>query len=165
MILNHPGTSSLRRGRVSIRQQIYLVTTVVAERRKIFRDFWLGRAVVASLRHIEREGLARTMAFVLMPDHLHWLMQLQTASLSRAVRRFKGRSARGVNHLRRCRGRLWQPSFHDHALRKDESIIYVARYIVANPLRAGLVKSIGDYPLWDCVWLSAERGNEDWLWV
>jgi REP element-mobilizing transposase RayT len=110
MIQNHPGTSSLRRGRVSIPQQIYLVTTVVEGRRKIFRDFWLGRAVVASLRQIEREGLARTLAFVLMPDHLHWMSQLQTASLSRAVRRFKGRSARGVNGLRGCRGRLWQPS-------------------------------------------------------
>ena len=28
-----------------------------------------------------------------------------------------------------------------------------ARYIVANPLRAGLVKQIGDYPLWDAIWL------------
>jgi hypothetical protein len=29
----------------------------------------------------------------------------------------------------------------------------VARYIVANPLRAGLVKHLGDYPLWDAIWL------------
>jgi len=28
-----------------------------------------------------------------------------------------------------------------------------ARYIVANPLRAGLVERLGDYPLWDAVWL------------
>jgi len=29
----------------------------------------------------------------------------------------------------------------------------MARYIVANPLRAGLVERIGDYPLWDATWL------------
>jgi hypothetical protein len=29
----------------------------------------------------------------------------------------------------------------------------LARYIVANPLRAGLVEHLGDYPHWDAVWL------------
>jgi len=29
----------------------------------------------------------------------------------------------------------------------------IARYIVANPLRAGLVSRVGDYPLWDACWL------------
>jgi hypothetical protein len=29
----------------------------------------------------------------------------------------------------------------------------MARYVVANPLRAGLVKRLGDYPLWDAIWL------------
>ncbi|MES9878966.1 MAG: transposase, partial [Candidatus Sedimenticola sp. 1PA] len=29
----------------------------------------------------------------------------------------------------------------------------LARYIVANPLRGGLVESIGDYPHWDAMWL------------
>ncbi|MGH8412134.1 MAG: REP-associated tyrosine transposase, partial [Pseudomonas sp.] len=38
-------------------------------------------------------------------------------------------------------------------IRRDEDLPAVARYIVANPLRAGLVEKIGDYPLWDAVWL------------
>jgi len=38
-------------------------------------------------------------------------------------------------------------------LRLDEKIIEVARYIVANPLRAGLVNCLGDYSHWDAVWL------------
>jgi hypothetical protein len=38
-------------------------------------------------------------------------------------------------------------------LRQDEDVARVARYVVANPLRAGLVKRIGDYPLWDAAWL------------
>ena len=43
---------------------------------------------------------------------------------------------------------------YDHVLRNDEDVRATARYIVADPLRAGLVDSIGDYPLWDAVWLS-----------
>ena len=48
---------------------------------------------------------------------------------------------------------VWQRGFYDHAIRREENLRNVARYIVANPLRAGLVQQIGDYPLWDAIWL------------
>jgi putative transposase len=54
---------------------------------------------------------------------------------------------------RRIGRRIWQTGFHDHALRADEDVVRVARYIVANPLRAGLVSSPGEYPHWDAVWV------------
>jgi hypothetical protein len=38
-------------------------------------------------------------------------------------------------------------------LRRDENIRQAARYIVANPVRAGLVRRAADYPYWDCIWL------------
>ncbi|MCY1446959.1 hypothetical protein D9M71_635550 [compost metagenome] len=70
------------------------------------------------------------------------------------MRRIKSRSAIalrqiGFDHTEK----IWQKGFHDHALRHDEDLQDVARYIVANPLRAGLVKRAGDYPLWDAAWL------------
>lgn len=49
--------------------------------------------------------------------------------------------------------KIWQAGFHDHAVRREEDLAGIARYIVANPLRAGLVDAIGDYPLWDALWL------------
>jgi len=88
-----------------------------------------------------------------MPDHLHWLVELSDVDLSRLVLRVKSCSAIALNRaLGQC-GRLWQKGFHDHALRKDEDLRAVARYVVANPLRAGLVDSVGDYPHWDAPWL------------
>jgi hypothetical protein len=60
----------------------------------------------------------------------------------------KGRSAYVLGHT------LWQPNYYDHAVRYDEDIKVIARYIVANPLRANLVENIGDYSLWDAVWLN-----------
>ena len=50
-------------------------------------------------------------------------------------------------------GRLYLLTFHDRALRREEDVKAVARYIIANPIRAGLVRRAGDYPHWDCVWL------------
>ena len=54
---------------------------------------------------------------------------------------------------RLCGASLWQRGYHDHAVRKEENIREIARYIVANPLRAGLVRSLKDYPYWNAVWL------------
>jgi len=89
-----------------------------------------------------------------MPDHFHWLMeQGDSSKLSTTVRNVKAHSARKINRSLKRTGPLWQPGFYDRAIRREEDIAAVARYIVANPLRAGLVDRIGDYPLWDAVWL------------
>jgi hypothetical protein len=48
---------------------------------------------------------------------------------------------------------LWQRGFHDHALRQDDDLAAAARYVIANPVRRGLVKRVADYPHWDAVWL------------
>jgi REP element-mobilizing transposase RayT len=147
------GQRALRRGRVSLSGQIYLITAVTAGRQPIFRDFYCGRIVVREMQELEREHSAATMAFVVMPDHFHWLMQLNTEALAAVVARLKGRSARRVSKWRRSDGRIWQPGYHDHALRCEESLAAISRYIVANPVRAQLVRRVGDYPLWDCQWL------------
>ena len=49
--------------------------------------------------------------------------------------------------------RISQAGYYDHALRQEEDMQKIARYIVANPIRAGLVNKVGDYPHWDAIWL------------
>ncbi len=139
----------LRRGRFSEPERIYLITTVTRDRKPVFRDLWAGRALVRVLGEIQHRSMADTLAFVVMPDHLHWLMQLgMERDLSGIVAAVKSLSAR------RIAGRsLWQPGFHDHAIREEEDLAGMARYIVANPLRAGLVRRVADYPHWDAIWL------------
>ena len=55
--------------------------------------------------------------------------------------------------MRGDHARLWQRGYYDRALRRDEDIKDATRYIVMNPLQAGLVKRVGDYPLWDAIWI------------
>ena len=148
------GSKALRKGRVSIENQVHSVTTVTADREPIFRCFDLGRIVVKEMRGLHAEGYVTSLAYVVMPDHLHWLFQLGTkASLSKLMKRLKGRSAMEIVKSTDRNGSIWQPGFHDHGIRNEEDLKVLARYIVANPLRAGLVEQIGDYPLWDAVWL------------
>lgn len=88
-----------------------------------------------------------------MPDHVHWLVQLpEGLTLGSLMRRLKGRSALALNDGT-SGGRVWAPAYHDRALRREDDVRAAARYLVANPVRAGIVGRVGDYPLWDAVWL------------
>jgi hypothetical protein len=86
----------------------------------------------------------RPVAACLMPDHLHWLLA-DAARMVRVVQRFKSITS-GSARQRGDMGKLWQRSYWDHVVRREESLVQVARYIAANPVRAGLVAEVGDYP-------------------
>ncbi|WP_339450131.1 REP-associated tyrosine transposase [Pseudomonas sp. EA_5y_Pfl2_R50] len=143
----------LRSGRYCKENGIYLLTANTLERVPIFRDYRLGRLVVHQFKQAQREGFAETLAWVVMPDHFHWLIQLQKGTLGQLMCEAKSLSTRSINKATGREGSLWQQSFHDHALRKEEDLVKLARYVVANPLRAGLVEKLGDYPLWDAIWV------------
>lgn len=146
---------ALRSGRVSEPGRAYLLTTVTHDRQAIFRDWRLARLLVTEMRRLHEQQAVHSLAWVVMPDHLHWLVQLQSTPLPSLMLQLKSRSAIVINRARDSSGRVWQKGFHDHALRLEEDLPTTARYIVANPLRAGLVKRIGDYPHWDAVWLQS----------
>jgi len=149
-----PGHRALRRHRHSQPQQIYLITTVTRGRLPAF-DEWATACAVS--RAITDPGLwrgAKLLCWVLMPDHLHVLVQLGDAEpLAKLIKRVKSVLARIVHEVRGGHGRLWAAAYHDRALRQEEDLLAVARYIVANPVRAGLVRSVGNYPFWDAIWL------------
>jgi REP element-mobilizing transposase RayT len=97
---------------------------------------------------------AMCLCFVVMPDHVHWLMHLlEGQSLGTLMQATKSSSARMLNRHFNRNGKFWQSGYHDHALRRDDNVRASARYIVANPIRAGLVRSVRTYPHWDATWL------------
>lgn len=151
---SRPGHRALRRGRWSQRGQVYLVTSATSKRERVFVDFESRCAASAAFHDFDREGDARLLAWVLMPEHAHWLLQLDgTESLAQAVNRLKSSASRRVNCSLQRSGTLWTRGFHDRALRQDDDLIAAARYVVANPVRAGLASRVGDYPFWNAVYL------------
>tara|TARA_B100002049_G_C15931146_1_gene312262 strand:- start:120 stop:572 length:453 start_codon:yes stop_codon:yes gene_type:complete len=142
----------LRKGRVSKTNHYYALTLVCHLRRNHLNNLFINRQIIHEMRKLEIEKLITSNTFVLMPNHLHWLIQLSNSlSLSEVVRKFKGRTA--TLFRKHYREKLWQKGFYDHLIRDDEDLVANARYIVANPLRAGLVKNITDYAYWDSVYL------------
>lgn len=148
-----PHSGHLRIGRYSAVRQLYLLTATTHDRRPIFTDFTCARLLITELHQAQGDGLVESLAWVVMPDHFHWLVGLRSGSLEQLMQRVKGRSARQLNQALGQAGTIWQSGFHDRAVRREEDAQAVGRYIVANPLRAGLVRRIGDYPFWDAAWI------------
>ena len=147
----HNGNQLLK-GRYSEHGRVYLLTTVTDHRRPIFSDFHLGRLVVNQLRQAHEDGIVHSIAWVVMPDHFHWLVELRRKTLGELMCRIKSRSCVTVNRASQSASRLWQKGYHDRALRQEDDLKAAARYIIKNPIRAQLTTRIGDYPLWDACW-------------
>jgi putative transposase len=138
----------LRKGRVSLPNQIYHITTATLNRNTTFNDLVSARMLINTIRQSDTLNFTNTLAFVVMPNHLHWLMQLNGGvTLQRVVKNIKSQSAKAIGKP------VWQAGYYDHAIREDEDIQNIARYIVANPIRAGLISKVSDYPHWNAVWL------------
>ncbi|OOG59673.1 transposase [Rhodanobacter sp. C03] len=157
--LSSHGHHRLRIGRCSLPGQLYLLTSATYERRPYFLDTDLARLAARSLSLASHWHPSHCLCWVLMPDHWHGLVELgEGETLTTVVQRIKGTTARAVGlHDPNVRP-LWAKGFHDRALRYDESSRQVARYIIANPLRAGLVKDVMDYPYWSACFM--ETGSD-----
>jgi REP element-mobilizing transposase RayT len=145
---------ALRHGRVSVPGQIYHVTATTQFRQRFFADFEAACAAARCFNQLHARGDAHLHAWVLMPDHAHWLMQLGSRrSLSDVIECMKSASARHANRVLGRRGALWARAFHDRALRADDDMAETARYIISNPVRAGIAPRVGQYPFWNSAWL------------
>ena len=129
---------------------IYFVTTCSASRRRV-----LAEPRVASIVRSEFEAAAerygwRVGRYVIMPDHLHFFCALggrqSPATLSQFIRGFKQWTAKRI--IRDCglSAPIWQPEFFDRLLRSAESYEQKWRYVMENPVRAGLVEKVEDWP-------------------
>jgi REP element-mobilizing transposase RayT len=148
-----PHSHQLRKGRASVPGQAYLVTAVTHARTPWFTRFEHGCMAARTLTQPACWPDASLTAWVLMPDHMHLLVSVgDREPLSLAIQRVKGLLSTALR-TRLGDQRIWQPGFHDHALRREESLRDAARYIIANPLRAGLVAEVGQYPFWSAAWL------------
>ena len=92
---------ALCRGRNSLHHQVYCITTVTRGRHPLFTDITVTRLLVRELRRLHERGDVSSLAWVVMPDHLHWLIQLNERwSFSTVVKNLKARSVLTINcHL------------------------------------------------------------------
>ncbi|WP_405051673.1 REP-associated tyrosine transposase [Stenotrophomonas pigmentata] len=147
-----PGSKTLRTGRISLPGHAYLVTFTTLARQPLFRELQPASCIAQALYHPLLWRDAWLLAWVLMPDHWHGLVQLgSSTSLSSLTRAIKSNTARSLPES--ISRPVWAPGFHDRTVRKDQDLKATARYIIMNPVRAGLVSSPRFYPYWNAMWI------------
>jgi putative transposase len=128
--------------------QRYFLTMCTHERARYFVDAHHVALVIAHFQRASREQAFAVIAYCFMPDHLHLLVagERDDADLKRFAKYAKQYSG---FYFRQSTGLpLWQRYGFERVLRNEEATPSVARYTIANPVRAGIVRSPADYPFW-----------------
>jgi REP element-mobilizing transposase RayT len=156
-----PARQILRKGRRSIGGQVYLVTFTTDERQRHFSEWEIAADACRVLANASMWQRSRLLAWTLMPDHWHGLVELHPRDqLPSLIGRLKGLSAHRLRKSHPHLGWIWARAYHDHALRTEEDLVGAARYIAMNAVRAGIVKRVGHYPFWDSVWIGRQGMRE-----
>ena len=124
----------------------YSLTFCTDRRRRLFEDASVVSLVLAQfLRVAGKEGFV-VLAYCFMPDHIHLLIEglREDADARKFITKSKQCSAHAYAESTGCR--LWQPFGYEHVVRSEESTIAIARYILENPIRAGLARGVLEYP-------------------
>ena len=130
----------------------YSLTFCTAGRERHFTDQAVVDLVRSQFLRAATERDFAILAYCFMPDHVHLLIegQREDADCKQFIARAKQYS--GFYYSQQFRHPLWQRYGFERVLRDDEATVVVARYILANPVRAGLVTQVSDYPfLGSCV--------------
>lgn len=97
----------------------------------------------------------RLLAWVIMPNHVHILVEIWSVPLGEILKSLKSYTAKAANKILNRSGTLWEDDYFDRYVRDDEHYRRVVRYIENNPAKAGLVKAPEEW-----VWNSAHYRGE-----
>jgi len=126
----------------------YFLTICTYRRRPAFTAGAMVAVVLAQFLRVARDEQFELLAYCFMPDHLHAVVVARSdaADLHRFVRLAKQRS--GYAFTRATGLRLWQESYFDRAIRRDQSLPDIVAYMLRNPVRARLAAASEEYPYW-----------------
>jgi putative transposase len=124
----------------------YSLTFCTDERQRLFTDAAAVEIVLRQLVRASGEQKFAVLTYCFMPDHLHILCEgtSDDSDCKRFIKAFKQYS--GYYYSQKFHRTPWQRYGFEHVLRDDEVTIDVARYILGNPVRAGLAATVEEYP-------------------
>ncbi|MCP4685934.1 MAG: hypothetical protein GY867_10890 [bacterium] len=150
------------------------ITFTCYRRHRYLTDTASRRAVLDALARLRSENEVRILGYVLMPEHVHLVLQPPDATvLGVLIGRMKARSARALLALlRRPDSRdkiltrndghaaIWQRRCYDHNCRTTDIVVEKIRYCHNNPVSRGLVSKPNDWPWSSYRWYHGAREGE-----
>jgi REP-associated tyrosine transposase len=107
----------------------------------------IAEMVIEAIELRGRRGDWKMLEYVVMPTHLHLFCEVRRCGLKETVAAFKSWTGRRATSILQIVGeRFWQREWFDHWSRSDEEDEKIIRYILHNPVKAGLVSQDIDWP-------------------
>jgi REP-associated tyrosine transposase len=124
----------------------YSLTLCAFARDKIFVDAEFVDVVIDQILRAANDRSFEVLAYCVMPDHVHLVVDGTTASSDLAEFVKHAKQLSGYHGKQFIGGRIWQTGYFERVLRENEDSRDVVAYVLANPVRAGLVAKPDDWP-------------------
>ena len=131
--------------RVQFPGATYHVTSRGNERRPIFRDDRDREKFLELLNEVVERFQWSLYAYVLMSNHFHLFCMTPHSDLARGMHRLNQRYAQYFNRRYQRAGHLFQGSYKSPVIDQASYFLEVARYVVLNPVKAGMRKTAAGY--------------------
>lgn len=137
---------------------VYHITSRGNEKKPVFKDDEDREAFLRILTHVNKRYHWLCHAFCLMDNHYHLLVETPDGNLSLGMRQLNGVYTQAFNKRRNRTGHLFQGRYKAILIQKDSHLLEVCRYVVLNPIRAGMVEKPEDWK-WSSYRATAGKGQ------
>jgi putative transposase len=132
--------------RLEYENALYHVTSRGDRREDIYWSDDDRHAWLAVLAHVCERFNWRVYAYCLMTNHYHLLVQTPDGNLSAGMRQLNGVYTQRSNRAHGRSGHVFQGRFKAILVDEESYLLELARYVVLNPVRAGMVADAGEWP-------------------
>jgi putative transposase len=119
---------------------VYHITSRGNDKNSIFKEDQDREDFLNILGHVTKRYNWICHAYCLMTNHYHLLIETPDGNLSIGMRQLNGMYTQMFNRRNNRTGHLFQGRFKGILIQKDSHLLEVCRYVVLNPVRAGMVE-------------------------
>ena len=149
----------VRRARAELPDGIYHVTNRGTNHCAIYVDDIDRKAFLTILESVVVGHEWACHAFCLMTNHYHLIVEAEQPGLSRGMQRLNGRYAQLFNQRHDRDGHLFRGRYSVFVIDSESRFEASCRYVLENPVRAGLCQTASDWPWSGCPSLEAASGT------
>ncbi len=142
----HPGRNASA-ANILNPSRTFFATTGTSMGRRLLQSERNAELLIDVLRSLVAEHKFELHDFVVMPDHVHWLLTVyDEMTIEKAMQLIKGRFSHRLSHEFGYLGEVWQRGFTEEQVMNPESLDAHREYIAQNPLKAGLAAAADEFP-------------------
>jgi putative transposase len=127
--------------------RIFFATTKTSMGKRALQSERNAGLLIDVLRSLVAERRFQLHDFVIMPDHVHLLIEVDgDMTIEKSMQLIKGRFSHRLSHEFSYKGDVWQRGFTEVQVLNKQNFEAHRAYIAENPIKAGLAESTEEYP-------------------